>query len=266
MIKRAIEIINDAEYLLITAGAGMGVDSGLPDFRGTEGFWRAYPIAKKLNLDFHELANPRWFEENPKLAWAFYGHRLQLYSETAPHEGYYKLLQIAKSKEDYFVVTSNVDGHFLKAGFSETKIDEIHGSIHYLQCSKPCSNDIWSAQERDVAIDMEKFKAKKPLPRCKKCKAVARPNILMFNDWNWIDEREASQRKNFADFLQQIGAGKLAIVEFGAGKAIPTIRNLSEIISKDYNATLIRVNPRDFDTPDDAIALQMGALEMINLL
>ena len=44
------QIINEAEAILITAGAGMGVDSGLPDFRGNEGFWKAYPIAKKLNL------------------------------------------------------------------------------------------------------------------------------------------------------------------------------------------------------------------------
>ena len=44
------QIINEAEAILITAGAGMGVDSGLPDFRGNEGFWNAYPIAKKLNL------------------------------------------------------------------------------------------------------------------------------------------------------------------------------------------------------------------------
>ena len=266
MIEKAIQTINDAAYLLITAGAGMGVDSGLPDFRGVEGFWRAYPIAKKLNLNFQELASPRWFEENPKLAWAFYGHRLQLYRETAPHEGYSKLLQIAKGKQDYFVVTSNVDGHFMKAGYSKEKIDEIHGSIHYMQCSKPCSSDIWSAQEIEVTVDMDKFKAKKPLPYCKKCKAVARPNILMFGDWNWLDYREAKQRKNFEAFLKQIGTEKLAIVEFGAGKAVPTIRNLSEIIANDFNATLIRVNPRDLDAPEIAITLKMGAKEMINLL
>jgi NAD-dependent protein deacetylases, SIR2 family len=47
-IKIAKQQIETAEAILITAGAGMGVDSGLPDFRGTEGFWRAYPIAKKL--------------------------------------------------------------------------------------------------------------------------------------------------------------------------------------------------------------------------
>ena len=82
MIELVKEKISNASYILITAGAGMGVDSGLPDFRGKEGFWRAYPIAKKLNLDFQELASPKWFEENPKLAWAFYGHRLHLYGNT----------------------------------------------------------------------------------------------------------------------------------------------------------------------------------------
>ena len=68
------QIISEAQAVLITAGAGIGVDSGLPDFRGNEGFWNAYPIAKKLNLGFQDLANPHWFDVNPLLAWAFYGH------------------------------------------------------------------------------------------------------------------------------------------------------------------------------------------------
>lgn len=87
---KAKEVIKQADSVLITAGAGMGVDSGLPDFRGKEGFWRAYPYAKKLGLNFQDLANPRWFIENPRLAWAFYGHRLNLYRNTQPHEGLYK--------------------------------------------------------------------------------------------------------------------------------------------------------------------------------
>ena len=266
MIEKAIKAIEDAAYLLITAGAGMGADSGLPDFRGTEGFWRAYPVAKRLNLNFQELASPRWFEENPQLAWAFYGHRLKLYRETKPHDGYYKLLKIANKKQDYFVVTSNVDGHFEKAGFSKEKIDEIHGSIHYMQCIKPCSSDIWSANNIDVAVDMESFTAKEPLPHCKKCKAVARPNILMFGDWNWLAHREKKQRENLAKFLKQIGERKLTIIEFGAGEAIPTIRNLSEIVANDFNATFIRVNPKDYWAPLGAISLKMGAKEAIDML
>ncbi len=62
----------------------MGVDSGLPDFRGAEGFWRAYPVMAKLGLSFEEMANPAWFQTDPHLAWAFYGHRLNLYRRTQP--------------------------------------------------------------------------------------------------------------------------------------------------------------------------------------
>ena len=52
----------------------MGVDSGLPDFRGDRGFWKAYPPYAKLGLHFAEMANPRWFDSDPELAWGFYGH------------------------------------------------------------------------------------------------------------------------------------------------------------------------------------------------
>ena len=97
-------MLHEADGLLITAGAGMGVDSGLPDFRGPEGFWRAYPAAKLLGLRFEELANPQWFDRDPHLAWGFYGHRPNLYRATKPHEGYELLLNWARQKE-FFVFT-----------------------------------------------------------------------------------------------------------------------------------------------------------------
>jgi hypothetical protein len=56
-VKLAAEEVRSADALLITAGAGMGVDSGLPDFRGTQGFWRAYPAIAKLGLSFQQMAN-----------------------------------------------------------------------------------------------------------------------------------------------------------------------------------------------------------------
>jgi NAD-dependent SIR2 family protein deacetylase len=78
-LKRAAEAIRTADALLLCAGAGIGVDSGLPDFRGRQGFWRAYPTIAKLGLSFEEMAHPGWFAKEPSLAWAFYGHRLNLY-------------------------------------------------------------------------------------------------------------------------------------------------------------------------------------------
>ncbi len=113
MLKEEIEtikkLIEEADSILITAGAGMGVDSGLPDFRGNEGFWKAYPIIKDLGIGFQGMANPKWFTSNPKLAWAFYGHRLNLYRDTIPHNGFKLLLDLVeKKKNDYFIFTSNV--------------------------------------------------------------------------------------------------------------------------------------------------------------
>ncbi len=87
-LDRAAEAIASAEALWIGAGAGMGVDSGLPDFRGPQGFWRAYPPYERLGLDFVALANPRWFSQDPTLAWGFYGHRMTLYRQTMPHDGF----------------------------------------------------------------------------------------------------------------------------------------------------------------------------------
>ncbi|BCD68503.1 Sir2 family NAD-dependent protein deacetylase [Nitratiruptor sp. YY09-18] len=263
MIQEAANAIKEADYLLISAGAGMGVDSGLPDFRGSEGFWRAYPAAKRLGLRFEELANPRWFEDDPHLAWAFYGHRLNLYRKTQPHEGFAKLLKIAQDKKDYFVFTSNVDGQFQKAGFAEDKIYEIHGSIHFMQCTQPCSEVIWSANGVEVEIDEENFKALEPLPRCINCSAIARPNILMFGDWNWVDTRAREQESRFAQFLHHID-GKLVIVEIGAGKAVPTVRMMDEEIAKDFGATLIRINPREPDESD--VPLAYGGKEALDMI
>jgi NAD-dependent SIR2 family protein deacetylase len=87
-LQRAAEWIHEADGLLITAGAGMGVDSGLPDFRGAEGFWRAYPALARARLRFESIASPHTFASDPALAWGFYGHRLKLYRRTVPHEGF----------------------------------------------------------------------------------------------------------------------------------------------------------------------------------
>src|SRR5580700_1190478 len=127
----AAKAIFDADALLIGAGAGMGVDSGLPDFRGNEGFWNAYPAFRRQKLSFVELANPAWFDADSGRAWGFYGHRLNLYRATQPHDGFQRLLAWGRSKRrGYFVFTSNVDGQFQRAGFDADRIVECHGSIH----------------------------------------------------------------------------------------------------------------------------------------
>jgi len=137
--QRCAALIGQAGGLLVTAGAGMGVDSGLPDFRGPQGFWRAYPALGRQRVAFEQIANPAAFAANPQRAWGFYAHRLNLYRRTVPHEGFQILRRIGERlPQGAFVFTSNVDGQFQKAGFPEARIDECHGSIHHLQCMDGC--------------------------------------------------------------------------------------------------------------------------------
>lgn len=266
MIENARKIVAESDAILITAGAGMGVDSGLPDFRGKEGFWKEYPMVKERGLSFESLANPAWFQEEPSLAWAFYGHRLNLYRETIPHEGFRMLLDLCHSKgNDYFILTSNVDGQFQKAGFDPEKVCEIHGSIHHLQCTSSDSHGIWNAEDVNVSVDMKVFKAQSPLPICPTCGSLARPNILMFGDLNWQSKRSDTQMDYFEKWETNIvnDNKKVAIIEIGAGTAIPSIRHMSESVAKQFHTSFIRINPREYQGTNNTISLPFGGAEGI---
>ena len=267
LIKEAAGIIHEAGALLICAGAGMGVDSGLPDFRGSEGFWNAYPPYRRLGLDFYELANPDWFSRDPELAWGFYGHRLNLYRRTVPQPGFALLREWAAARSaGYFVFTSNVDGQFQKAGFDVEKINECHGSLHYLQCLANCSDRIWPAADLDIVVEEETMKAQPPLPACPDCGRLARPNVLMFGDWNWLPQRSREQQRLFQNWLADSGDKNLVIIECGAGTAVPSVRRLSEQLLARPHTRLVRINRDEADVPSGQVGLAGSALAALQLI
>jgi NAD-dependent SIR2 family protein deacetylase len=266
-ILRAAEALSGADALVITAGAGMGVDSGLPDFRGDEGFWRAYPPLKRLGISFFEMANPDWFRDDPELAWGFYGHRLQLYRTTEPHPGFSMLGRwAAEMHSGDFVFTSNVDGQFQMAGHDRGRVVECHGSIHHLQCVELCTQGIWSADAVDVTVDAATFRAKPPLPSCPRCGGLARPNVLMFGDWSWVPYRTGEQEARFRTWLDSVVGTRLVVVELGAGSAVPTVRMTSERIAARYGGTLVRINPREPNVPHGHIGIAGYGLETLSAI
>ena len=258
--QQAAAVLGEAQAVIIAAGAGMGVDSGLPDFRGDHGFWRAYPLYEKLGINFVEAANPEHFEHDPAFGWGFYGHRTKLYRATVPHEGFRLLLRfLQRTGLDGFVATSNVDGQFQKAGFAQESILEFHGSIHHLQCTRPCSGKIWDNRE-DFVIDQETMRADH-VPLCPRCGRAARPNILMFGDYGWIGDRTQHQEERFRSFLARNCGKKIVVVELGAGTAVPTVRAMSEHVGALSQARVIRINPREPQISAPHISLACGALE-----
>lgn len=253
-LDRAAALIQQADLLLVAAGAGLGVDSGLPDFRGNEGFWQAYPALGRARMEFTRVASPPTFHDDPALAWGFYGHRLNLYRATVPHHGFQLLRRWGQRMEHgYGVFTSNVDGQFQAAGFDPQRIYECHGSIHHLQCLAPCGADIWSADGYTPQVDNHACRLLNDAPTCPRCGGLARPNILMFGDWGWNEHRSAAQQARLGRLLQK--AQRPLVIELGAGMAIPSVRHFGQSVVSHDNGRMIRINPRE---PQVATARDVG--------
>lgn len=254
-LERAAKVIQDASAIIFTSGAGMSVDSGMPDFRSKHGFWKEYPVYEEQKLDFCDIAQPTWFDKDPHLAWGFYGHRLNMYRKGKPHIGYNFLRKLSLSK-DYFVVTSNVDGFFQKAGFDTERIWEIHGSIHHFQHhngleyykdGKWHTTPIIPGDKYRIEVDPKTCRALGELPR-DECGTLLRPNVLMFVDFGWHPEREAWQQENFHVWKAEVDLSKLVVIEVGAGMTIPTIRCIGTHLLEVYGGNLIRINPDEHRT------------------
>lgn len=261
-IARAARLIAAADGLLITAGAGLGVDSGLPDFRGREGFWQAYPALARARIDFEEAACPDTFRRDAHLGWGFYGHRLALYRRTVPHAGFAILQRWAEGlPAGAFVFTSNVDGQFARAGFAADRICEIHGSIHHLQCLEPCCERIWPADAVLPEVDEEHCRLISELPHCPRCGQLARPNILMFGDWGWVAERTRRQQARLEAWLREVE--RLVVIELGAGTHIPTVRWFGE----GQGVPLIRINPTESEVGSAlGVGIRAGALAALTAI
>lgn len=260
LFKKAADAIRQADTLLITAGAGMGVDSGLPDFRGDQGFWKAYPAYEKLGLSFADMANPHWFSADPEMAWGFYGHRRNLYRKTNPHKGFSILKGWAdRASQGHFVFTSNVDGQFQRAGFDPSRVVEAHGAIDFMQCTVDCGVGIFPGGNETIDVDEKTFRVRGKLPKCTNCGALARPNIMMFGDYGWKSSRTYGQRDAFLKWSKGLNRPRLVVVECGAGTSIPTVRRFSEEFVTKHDGLLIRINVREDETPLGHIGLPFGA-------
>lgn len=243
-IERTKRIIEEADAVLITARAGTGVHSNIPELQENEEFWNDYPTIKKLGLDSEDIDNGKWFKKDSKLAWYFYAHRLDICSISTSGFELKVLLNLIKEKNlNYFIYTSYVDGAFQHAGFDKERILEFDGSIHHLQCSGECE-DIFDAHTIYLDINLQHFQVAN-LPVCPKCQKLLEPNLLMLDNWNSL--RRLHQFFRYSMWMRDIlySQKDILILDIGDEKYSSMVGLNCEEIYKKVEARIIRINPKD---------------------
>lgn len=263
VIRQVQDYLSSAEVLLVFSGAGMSADSGLPVYRGENGSWGRFE--KEFGKNITELMTPAFIRQYPVEMWKRFSRGLAHLKQVQPHEGYGILMKwIQNFGLEYFAVTSNVDGLFIKAGFDQERVYEIHGASGYLQCTIPCRPLVW---QEDYALYHEKEDLTyEDLPKCPHCRELVRPNVYIFKDRTFVPTRTSGQRECWEDFIKKHRHKKTLCLEIGAGPTIRTIRRLTEKVKTHPQTLALRINPHEYDIDPPHLFLATTALEALRLL
>ncbi len=164
-IEEVRERLERARRPVALTGAGISAESGVPTFRGKDGLWRNYRA--------EELATPEAFRKDPKLVWEFYEWRRGLLSKVKPNRGHYALAELEKKKEEFAIITQNVDGLHSLAG--SRNVVELHGNIWVVRCA------VCGKEKEDRTVPMEEIP-----PRCS-CGGLLRPGVVWFGEMLPVD-------------------------------------------------------------------------------
>lgn len=258
-----VRLIQDSEVLFILSGAGMSADSGIPTYRGEGGTWGR--VEKEFDRNVTEIMTPAFIAQNPLSMWKRFSKGWKKNLSINPHAGYYILQKwIRRHRQDYFVVTSNVDRQFATAGFDEDRIYEVHGAGGYLQCSVPCWDRVWQS-DYSVYDDVQELTLKN-LPICPNCGAMARPNVFIFRDRHYVSKRTDAQKERFNRFVRAAQGKKSLVLEIGSGPTIKTIRKLSQKLGQNLEARILRINLHDSEIEPPHISYSETALRALQQL
>lgn len=242
-ISCIVEKIEKAKTVVFLTGAGISADSNIPTFRDKEGYWRNFPAFKRAGLEAQTLASPRSFRRCPQYAWAFYEWRRRNAHQNKPHAGYTVINKlIEKHFKKTFIHTTNTDGHHLISGTKPSSVCEVHGSMWRLQCMREVGCNYGVRENLEVPLcdlDKEKMEAGR-LPICPICGDLLRPNILMFGDWDYIEN--TYQKRNWYSFLEEVKVPDVVFL-IGSSSTIATNDSIASRL-KQNGSYIITINPQ----------------------
>jgi len=230
MFDTVAQKLKDSRKIVFVTGAGISQESGIPTFRGKDGYWRKYDPMKLASIDA--------FYDDPKLVWEWYEDRRKNILDVKPNEGHFAISQMEEFK-DVVVLTQNIDGLHQRSG--STNVLELHGSIIRIKCTVCDFID-------NITENFESLP-----PKCK-CGSMLRPDVVWFgeplpqNIW-----QSAIKEASICDVMIIVGTS-----------LVVSPANTLPVYAKQNGAILIEVNPEKTVMSNDmALSIQATSAEVL---
>lgn len=243
-VERAGKAIHEADYLLIGAGAGLSSAAGL-EYIGKRFEDNFQPFI--LKYKFRDLYSSSFYPfKTEEERWAYWAKHISLNRyETPATQLYMELLKLTKGKE-YFIITTNVEHQFHKAGFPAPQIFAVQGDYGYLQCEKACHKKLYYNEGIVAEMIGQTNDCKIPsalVPWCPVCGGKMDVNLRKDNFFVEDNEWNAAN-KQYNAFIQKTTGEKIVFLELGVGFNTPGIIRypFEQMTWQNSNAVLIRIN------------------------
>jgi NAD-dependent deacetylase len=230
-LDRAADWIASARHVVVSTGAGMSKESGIPTFRDAlDGLWARY--------DPQELATEAAFRRNPRRVWSWYAHRRRMIERCRPNPGHFALAELERMVPRLTLVTQNIDG--LHAAAGSTDVVELHGSIRRVKCLDAGHVLPGPPPEDGAGEDEERGP-----PPCPVCGSPLRPDVVWFGEML----PEAAVERAWA----AAGGCDVLLVVGTSGTVWPAAELPS--VARNGGAKVIEVNPEESELTTRAVDL-----------
>lgn len=243
-IRRLKEELGTADAIVIGAGAGLSTAAGFT-YSG-ERFEKHFPdFIKKYG--FRDMYAGGFYPfETPEEHWAYWSRYIYINRYSDVDNGTYKnLLELVKNK-DYFVLTTNVDHQFQKAGFDKRRLFYTQGDYGLFQCSEPCHNKTYDNEDIIRRMYAEQANMRVPaelIPKCPECGRPVTMN-LRADDKFVQDEGWYKANDRYNDFIRRHEGMNILFLELGVGFNTPVIIKYPfwQMTARNANAVYACVN------------------------
>lgn len=253
--------INEADAILVGASNGLSISEGYHIFAEDDAFLMYFSEFRE-KYGIRSIVQGAFFPfPTIEERWAFtssiyaYFSREKQVSHVMNH-----LRELLKNK-NYFIVTSNTDGHLTKAGFENERLFEIEGNSNHLQCKQACHDHIYDGEEVLQAMFEQKENGRvrtELMPKCPECGGDMQVHVEV--DTNFL-KGQAWQRsfQAYQDFIQQASGKKLVLLELGVGARNQLIKApFMELTYVEQHATYITLNKGQVYIPEAIAAKSIG--------